>query len=54
VLALLALIAFVIGLVKIGSFDPWAAWLLLGLIFLAADAVFTGFGGTYPRFGVRR
>lgn len=53
-IALLALIAFVVALVKIGSFDPWSAWLMLGLIFLAADAVFTGFGFTYPTFGRRR
>lgn len=39
-LALLALIAFVVGLVKLGSFDTWQAWLLLGLIFLAADALY--------------
>lgn len=53
-LALLGLIALVVALVKIGSFDPWSAWLVLGLIFLAADAMFTGWE-SYPfRFGRRK
>lgn len=47
-LALLALIAFVVALVKIGGFASALAWVVLGLIFLAADLVFTGLGYTYP------
>jgi hypothetical protein len=53
-LAVLALIAFVVSLVVYGSLHGWVAWMLLGLIFLAADAVFIGFGYSYPRLGGRR
>lgn len=53
-LALIALICFVVGAVKVGTFDSPTMWLFLGLIFIAADMVFTGFGYSYPRFTRRR
>ncbi len=54
-LALLALIAFVISVVVYGSVHGWVFWFLLGAIFIAADRLLAGAGyGERTYFGRSR
>jgi hypothetical protein len=52
-LALLALVAFIIGAVITASFHSAVFWICVGLALLAADALLRGSGYARGRFGYR-